>query len=87
MITKLKETLKRNTFRPILIHKIIKSYLVKVHNSSDHSGPESGKTRFYKLPYIGKHSEQLQKLSKIFKQFCKDVDLKIVFTSGCFSKF
>ena len=54
----------------------------KVHSNDDESNLESDKTRFYKLPYIGKYSEQVQKkLSKICKQFCKDTDLKIVFTS------
>ena len=33
----------------------------KVHISSDQSDPESNKTRFYKLPYIRKYSEQVQK--------------------------
>ena len=42
---------------------------------------KSDKTRFYKLPYIGKDSQQFQKkLSKICKRFCKDSDLKIVST-------
>ena len=81
-ITKIKETLKRNSFPPFLIDKITKSYLNKVHSNSDQSNRESDKTRFYKLPYIGKYSEQVQKkLSKICKQFCKDADLKILFTS------
>ena len=54
----------------------------KVHGNSDQSNPESDKTRFYELPQIGKYSEQVQKkLSKICKQFCKDTDLYIVFTS------
>ena len=53
-----------------------------MHSNSDQSNRESDETRFYKLPYIGKYSEQVQKkLSKICKQFCKDADLKIVFTS------
>ena len=65
-----------------MIDKITKSYLNKVYSNSDQSNPESGKRRFYKLPYIGKYSKQVQKkLSKICKQFCKDADLKIVFTS------
>ena len=81
-VSKIKETLKRNSFPPFLIDKITKSYLNKVHSNSDQSNPESDKTRFYKLPYIGKYSEQVQKkLSKICKQFWKDADLKIVFTS------
>ena len=81
-VAKIKETLKRNSFPPFLIDKITKSYLNKVHSNSDQSNPESDKTHFYKLPYIGKYSEQVQKkLSKICKQFCKDADLKIGFTS------
>ena len=56
-MSKIKETLKRNSFPSLLIDKITKSYLDKVHNSSDQSKPESDKTRFYKLPYIGKYSE------------------------------
>ena len=53
-----------------------------MHTNSDQSNPESDKTRFYKPPCIGKYSEQVQKkLPKICKQFCKDVDLKIVFNS------
>ena len=33
----------------------------KVHISSDQSDLESNKTRFYKLPYSRKYSEQVQK--------------------------
>ena len=81
-VTIIKEALKRNSFQPFLIDSITKSYLNKVHSNSDESNTESDKTRFCKLPYIGKYSEQVQKkLSKICKQFCKDADLKIVFTS------
>ena len=81
-VTKIKETLKRNTFPPFLIDKIKKSYLDKVNSNSDQSNLESDKTRFLNLPYMGKYSEQVQeKLSKICKQFCKDTHLKIVFTS------
>ena len=58
--TKIKETLKRNSFPPFLIDKITKSDLDKVHSSSDLSNPESNKTHFYKLPYIAS-------LEKVFK--------------------
>ena len=60
-VTKIKETLKHNSFPPFLIDKITKFYLNKVHSNSDQSNPESDKTRFYKLPYIGKYSEQSRK--------------------------
>ena len=75
-VSKTKGTLKRNSFPPILIDKITKSYLDEVYCNSDQPNPESDKTRFYKLPYIGKYSEQVQR--KFCKQFCKDTDLKIV---------
>ena len=39
--------------------RFIKSYLDKVHSNSDQSNPESDKTRFYKLSYIKKNSEQV----------------------------
>ena len=53
-----------------------------MRSNSDQSNLESDKTHFYKFPYIGKYSEQVQKkLSKICKQFCKDTDLKIIFIS------
>ena len=53
-VTKIKETLKRNSFPPFFIDKITKSYLNKMYSSIDQSNPESDKTHFYKLPYIGK---------------------------------
>ena len=50
-----------------------------MHSNSDQFNPESDKTRFYKLSYIGKYLEQVQKkFSKICKQFWKDTGLKIV---------
>ena len=59
-----------------------------MHSNSDKSNPESDKTHSYKLPYIGKYSEQVQKkLSKVCKQFCKDADLKIVFNSFKINKY
>ena len=54
-VTKIKETLKHNSFPTFSIDRITKSYLNKVHSNSDQSNPESDKTRFYKLPYTGKY--------------------------------
>ena len=49
-----------------------------MHSTSEQSNLESGKTSFYKLSYIGKYCEQVQKkFSKIFKKFYKDTGLKI----------
>ena len=73
--TKIKETLKRNSFRQFLVDRITKSYLNKARSNSGQSNPESDKTRFDKLPYIGKYCKEF------CRQFCKDADLKIVFNS------
>ena len=64
----IKETLQRNSLPPFLIDKITKPYLEKVHNTSDQSNPESDKTPFYRLSYIGNYSEQVQKK---FSKICK----------------
>ena len=45
-VTKIKETLKRNSFPPFLIDKITKSFLDKVHSNGDESNLESDKARF-----------------------------------------
>ena len=80
-VARIKETLKRNSFPSLLVNKITKPYVDKIHSGSDQFNPESDKARFYKLPYIGKYSGQVQKnLSKICKWFCKDVDIKIFVT-------
>ena len=60
-VSKIKETLKRNSFPPFLIERVTKSCLNNVHSGIDQSNPESDKKRFYKLPYIRKYSEQIQK--------------------------
>ena len=39
--------------------------------------------QYFKLPYIGKYSEQAQnEIKKLSKQYCKDNSVKIVFTSS-----
>ena len=45
--------------------------------------PNSGKTHFYKLPYVGRFSKIAQtKLRKLLKRYCKaDLDVKLVFST------
>ena len=72
-VTKTEEIIKRYFFPSFLIDKLTKYYLDKVHNNSDQFNPTSDKARFYKLSYIEKCSEQVQKkFPKICKQLCKD---------------
>ena len=43
---------------------------------------EVNKLGFFKLPYIGKHSEQVHKeITKLCKQYCKENNVEIVFNS------
>ena len=59
-VTKITETLECISFPLFLIDKITKSYLNKMRSNSEQSNPEPDKTRFCKLLYIGKYSEQVQ---------------------------
>ena len=67
-VTKIKETLKRNSFPPFLIDKITKSYLNKVHSNSDQSNPESDETRIINFRTL----ENIQ--SKFRKSYQKSVN-------------
>ena len=87
---KLKMFSKRNSYPPFILVKIIKAYFDKIHYNNNKVSSEVNKLRYFKLPYIGKYSEQVQKkITKLCKQYCKENNVKIVFTlfkiSNCFS--
>ena len=63
-VTKIKETLKRNSFPPFLIDKITKSYLNKVHSNSDQPNRESDKTRFINF-------RTLENIQSKFRKSCQ----------------
>ena len=76
-VSKIKDILKRNSYPPFIYYQIIKAYIDKIHYNSKISS-EVRKSQYFNLPYIGKYSEQVKKLCK---QYCKDNNVKTIFTS------
>ena len=78
-------TLKRNSFPAFVIDNVVKRYQDKVKNnqhSSDSSTVNAGNVRYFKLPFIGQFSTVTQsKINILCKRFCKDLNIKLVFTS------
>ena len=83
-----KDVLKRNSYPPFILDKIIKDYIDKTHYSINEVSSDINKLRYFKLPHLGKHSEQVQKkIPKPCKQYCKENYAKIVFTSFKISNY
>ena len=60
-VCKSKDVLKRNSYPPFILDKIIKAYIDKIHYSNSKVSSEVDKLRYFKLPYISKYSEQVEK--------------------------
>ena len=65
-----------------LIDKSVKGYLSKVMTTGkDASKCETSNCHFYKLPYIGYYSSYSgRKISSIVNKYCKDLNVKIIFS-------
>ena len=76
------EILKRNMFPKWLIDKSVKGFLSKVTTTGkDASKCETSNCHFYKLPYIGYYSSYTgRKISSIVNKYCKDLNVKIIFS-------
>ena len=87
-VSKIKDVLKRNSYPPFILDKIIKVYIDKIHYNNNKVSSDVNKLRYFKLPYIGKYSEQVQKkITKLCKQYCKENNVKIIFTSFKISNY
>ena len=87
-VSKIKDVLKRNSYPPFILDKIIKAYINKIHYNNNKVSSEINKLRYFKLPYIGKYSEQVQKkITKLCKQYCNENNVKNVFTSFKISNY
>ena len=84
-INELHDILMKNQFPRNLIDKYIKSYLNNQLAPKSAPVDEStrvSKMRYIKLPYVGSLSGITQlKINRIIKNYCKDVSIKLVFTS------
>ena len=86
-VIEIKDVLKRNSYPPFILDEIIKAYNDKIHYNSKVSS-DVNKLVYFKLPYIGKYSEQVQKkITKLCKQYCNESNVKIVFTSFKISSY
>ena len=80
-------TLQRNSFPSHLIDKIIKGYKNKftfrpIQNNTSSPRENTTGVRYFKLPFVGDFSTVTRnKLKHLINVFCKDVDIKIVFSS------
>ena len=87
-VSKIKNIIKRNSYPPFIWDKIVKPYIDKIHYNNNNVSSEVNKLRYFKLPYIGKYSEQVQKkIWKLCQQYCKENNVKIVFTSFKISNY
>ena len=70
----------RNSFPEKVIHRNIKEYLDAKH-SECHTEERNTEINYFKLPYVGEHSNNIKKrLYKIYKNLCKlDKEIRIIF--------
>ena len=73
-IPKIKDVLKTNSYPPFILNKIIKAYITKIHYNNHKVSSEINKLQYFKLPYIGKYSEQVQ----IKKNCVNNIAIKIM---------
>ena len=79
--SKIEDVLKRNSYPSFILDKIIKAYIDKIRYRNNKVLSEVNKLRYFKLPYIDKYSEQVQKkITKLCKQYCKENKVKILLT-------
>ena len=87
-VSKIKDVLKRNSYPPFILDKIIKAYINKIHYSNNKVSSEINKLRYFKLPYIGKYSEQVQKkITRLCKQYFNGSKVEIVSISFKISNY
>ena len=73
-VPKIKDVLKTNSYPPFILNKIIKAYITKIHYNNHKVSSEINKLQYFKLPYIGKYSEQIQ----IKKNCVNNIAIKIM---------
>ena len=89
-VSKIKDTLKRNSYPPFIYNKIMKAYIDKILYNNNKVSSEVNKLWYFKLPCIRKYSEQIQKkVTKLHKQYWEESNVEILSTwfeiSNCFS--
>ena len=71
-IENIKSNFTKNTSPPLLIDKIIKTYLDYKFSCNQNQLKDKSDVHYFKLPYIGNFSHHIKnKVSKLCKEFCK----------------
>ena len=83
----LKQVLLKNQYPLSMIDNVIKKYLQNTINKTNTGSMTvempNIERRYFKLPFIGMYSKVTQnKIEKLCKRFCKNVKVKLVFTSN-----
>ena len=88
-IKKVKGFLCKNAYPPHLIDQQIKKYLKKTQVTENREETIEVKNVTYaKLPFIGPYSKVVQEqIGQLCSKFCKDTNIKLVFTSKKISSF
>ena len=74
-LKELKEILDKNMFPPKLVDKTIKTYLDTKNNQQEIENLDMSSKNYFKLPYIGEHSDFVSKKVKtLSQQFCKNTE-------------
>ena len=82
----LKQVLLKNQYPLSMIDNVIKKYLQNVINKTNTGSMSVAmpniETKYFQLPFIGMYSKVTQnKIEKLCKRLCKNVKVKLVFTS------
>ena len=77
----------KNCFPCDIIQRVVNNYLYKFFNHDNllrDGQTKKDSTLFFKLPFIGPFSRATQRMRRIkviSKKYCKDLDIRLVFTS------
>ena len=83
MAESIKSNVSKNAYLPLLIDKVIKTYLHYKSFSNQNQLKDTSDIHYFKLPYICNLSRHIKNFfSKLCKELCKEnVNIKLVFAS------
>ena len=85
-LNNIKDILSKTSYPPHVVGKHVNNYLNHKHSTNSEATENNTENntdiRYFKLPYIGKYSEQAQnKLNNMIKKYCKSVSVRLIFNS------
>ena len=74
--------LQKNLYALDIINRIVKRYVDNSHTKQNIQGPADDQVRYFKLPYLGTFSKNVQiKINKLVKRYCIGLNIRVVFQS------